>query len=203
MPPARQSPVVNLPAPPLASQRPLASGPPDAASILRPPALRSILRGPARCNRGFAPGCPVSAACCAGGCLLRRRCLAWACWRSASLYWLIAPRLPDVQNLRHVACRCRCSVYSARRQADRAVRRDAPLPGQDRDRSRCSVKQAFIAIEDARFYEHHGLDFHGIAPRGLAARHHRRQARAGRQHDHPAGREQLLPELRIQLHAAS
>ena len=49
------------------------------------------------------------------------------------------------------------------------------------------VKQAFIAIEDARFYEHHGVDFSGIGARRLAAGHHRRQARAGRQHDHPAG----------------
>ncbi len=78
------------------------------------------------------------------------------------LYWLIAPRLPDVQELRHVALQVPLSVYSAdgkfiaqfgetRRYPVKVGK--IPLP----------VKQAFIAIEDARFYSHQGLDYRGIS----------------------------------------
>ena len=74
------------------------------------------------------------------------------------LYWLIAPRLPDVQELRHVELQVPLSVYArdgklialfgeTRRYPVKIEK--VPLP----------VKQAFIAIEDARFYEHHGIDF--------------------------------------------
>ena len=76
-------------------------------------------------------------------------------------YWLVAPRLPDVQELRHVALQVPLSVYS----------RDAKLIAQFGETRRYPVKiaavpvqvrNAFIAIEDARFYHHQGLDFRGI-----------------------------------------
>jgi penicillin-binding protein 1A len=77
------------------------------------------------------------------------------------LYWLVAPRLPDVQELRNVALQVPLSVHTRdgkliaqfgefRRYPVKVE--DIPLP----------VKQAFIAIEDARFYQHQGLDFRGI-----------------------------------------
>lgn len=78
------------------------------------------------------------------------------------VYWLVAPRLPDVQELRHVAMQVPLSVYS----------RDEKLIAQFGETRRypvkiqqipTHVKQAFIAIEDARFYKHQGLDFKGIA----------------------------------------
>ena len=78
------------------------------------------------------------------------------------LYWLIAPRLPDVQELRHVALQVPLSVYS----------RDGKLIAQFGETRRypvkvdkipLQVKQAFIAIEDARFYHHQGLDYRGIS----------------------------------------
>jgi penicillin-binding protein 1A len=77
------------------------------------------------------------------------------------LYWLVAPRLPDVQELRHVALQVPMSVYSS----------DGKLIAQFGETRRypvkvekipLQVKQAFIAIEDARFYHHQGLDFRGI-----------------------------------------
>ena len=77
------------------------------------------------------------------------------------LYWLVSPRLPDVQELRHVALQVPLSVYSA----------DGKLIGQFGETRRypvkvdkipLQVKQAFIAIEDARFYSHQGLDYRGI-----------------------------------------
>ena len=77
------------------------------------------------------------------------------------VYWLVAPRLPDVQELRNVAMAVPLSVYTA----------DAKLIAQFGEARRYPVKidkiptqlkQAFIAIEDARFYKHEGLDFKGI-----------------------------------------
>jgi penicillin-binding protein 1A len=76
-------------------------------------------------------------------------------------YWLVAPRLPDVLELRHVALQVPLSVYS----------RDGKLIAQFGETRRYPVKiadvpvkvrEAFIAIEDARFYQHQGLDFRGI-----------------------------------------
>ena len=81
---------------------------------------------------------------------------------AAGLYWLVAPRLPDVQELRHIELQVPLSVYS----------RDGKLIAQFGETRRYPVKiaqvpvpvrQAFIAIEDARFYQHHGLDFWGIS----------------------------------------
>ena len=109
-----------------------------------------------------------------------------------------APRRPGAAPCRAAGAPER---LQPRRQADRTVRRDAPVPGRHRGRCPLPVKQAFIAIEDARFYEHDGVDWQRHRPRDLAAGDHRRQARPGRQHHHPAGGAQLLPELGIQLFA--
>ncbi|HEU0154257.1 MAG TPA: penicillin-binding protein 1A [Arenimonas sp.] len=77
------------------------------------------------------------------------------------LYWLISPRLPDVQELRNVQLQVPLSIYTRDGQLIALIgetRRfpvdieDVPLP----------VKQAFVAIEDARFYEHPGIDWRGI-----------------------------------------
>lgn len=78
------------------------------------------------------------------------------------LYWLIAPRLPDVQELRRVQLQMPLTVYS----------RDGRLIAQIGETRRYPVaiaevpervKNAFIAIEDARFYEHPGIDWRGIS----------------------------------------
>ena len=77
------------------------------------------------------------------------------------VYWLVAPQLPDVQELRNVALQVPLSVYTS----------DGKLVAQFGETRRYPVKvqavplklkQAFIAIEDARFYQHQGLDFKGI-----------------------------------------
>ena len=78
------------------------------------------------------------------------------------LYWLVAPQLPNVQELRNVALQVPLSVYTS----------DGKLVAQFGETRRYPVKvqaiplrlkQAFIAIEDARFYKHQGLDFKGIS----------------------------------------
>jgi membrane carboxypeptidase/penicillin-binding protein len=80
--------------------------------------------------------------------------------------------LPDVQVLRDVrtagaAVRVLAdgkliALFGETRRYPVAV---AEIPDQ--------VKQAVIAIEDARFYEHPGIDWRGHRARRLAAGHHR------------------------------
>jgi penicillin-binding protein 1A len=76
-------------------------------------------------------------------------------------WWVIAPTLPDVQVLRDVRLQMPLSVYSSDGkliavfgEARRKPASIAAIPEQ--------VKQAVIAIEDARFYEHPGIDWRGI-----------------------------------------
>ena len=77
-------------------------------------------------------------------------------------YWLISPRLPDVQELRNVQLQVPLSIYT----------RDGKLMALIGETRRFPVKieqvpehvrEAFIAIEDARFYEHPGVDWRGIS----------------------------------------
>lgn len=77
------------------------------------------------------------------------------------LYWLIAPRLPDVQELRNVELQVPLAIYTREGQLIALIGETRRFPveiEQVPDR----VKNAFIAIEDARFYEHPGVDWRGI-----------------------------------------
>ncbi|HMN34290.1 MAG TPA: penicillin-binding protein 1A [Chiayiivirga sp.] len=80
----------------------------------------------------------------------------------AVLYWLMAPGLPSVQVLRNVEYQVPLSVYSAdgRLMALFGETRRTPVAIADVPQR---VRQAFIAIEDARFYEHPGVDWRGTA----------------------------------------
>ncbi len=79
----------------------------------------------------------------------------------AVLYWIIAPNLPAVETLRDVRLQVPLSVYSTdgrllaqfgeTRRYPVAIEQVPPL-----------VKQAFIATEDARFYEHPGVEWRGV-----------------------------------------
>jgi penicillin-binding protein 1A len=78
------------------------------------------------------------------------------------LYYLIAPKLPDVETLRAVELQEPMYVYA----------RDGSLIGLFGETRRYPaniedvpplLKQAFLAAEDARFYQHHGVDYKGIA----------------------------------------
>lgn len=79
-----------------------------------------------------------------------------------TLYWLIAPRLPAVDVLRNTEMQVPLTVYS----------RDGKLIAQFGETRRYpahiadipeQIKNAFIATEDARFYQHPGIDLRGIA----------------------------------------
>src|SRR5690606_20599040 len=78
-----------------------------------------------------------------------------------TLYYLIAPKLPDVETLHDVELQEPMYVYA----------RDGRLMAVFGETRRYPVqieavperlKQAFIAIEDNRFYEHHGVDYIGV-----------------------------------------
>ncbi len=79
----------------------------------------------------------------------------------AILYTSVSSKLPDVQSLRNVELQEPLYVYS----------RDGRLIGLFGETRRYPVKiekvpkrlkDAFIAIEDARFYEHGGVDYKGV-----------------------------------------
>ncbi len=102
-----------------------------------------------------------------------RRLLRWALLAAAGLavlsvvalgtvYYLVAPKLPDIQSLHDVEMQEPMYVYA----------RDGRLMAVFGETRRYPVqieavperlKQAFIAIEDSRFYEHHGVDYVGVA----------------------------------------
>lgn len=79
-----------------------------------------------------------------------------------TLYFLISSKLPDVQSLRHVELQEPLYVYArdGRLMALFGETRRYPV---DIAKVPLRMKQAFIAIEDNRFYEHHGVDFNGVA----------------------------------------
>ena len=101
-----------------------------------------------------------------------RRLLRWALIAFAALallgaialgtlYYLIAPKLPDVETLRNVEMQEPMYVYArdGRLMALFGETRRYPVDIEDVP---TRLKQAFIAIEDARFYQHHGIDPKGI-----------------------------------------
>ena len=87
-----------------------------------------------------------------------------------------------------------------RRPPDGAVRRDPALSGRHRERP--GAGQAGLPGDRGRaLLRAPRRRFQGRRARGLAARHHPRQARAGRLDHHPAGGAPVLPQFRIQLFA--
>jgi penicillin-binding protein 1A len=102
-----------------------------------------------------------------------RRLLRWALFALAglallgaialgTLYYLVAPKLPDVETLRAVEMQEPMYVYAkdGRLMALFGETRRYPVSIQDVPERQ---KQAFLAIEDSRFYKHHGVDFKGVA----------------------------------------
>ncbi|MFY2763624.1 penicillin-binding protein 1A [Arenimonas sp. MALMAid1274] len=78
------------------------------------------------------------------------------------IYWLIAPRLPDVQELRNVQLQVPLSIYTRDGKLVALIGETRRFPVKIGDVPE-HVKHAFIAIEDARFYEHPGVDWRGIS----------------------------------------
>jgi len=77
-------------------------------------------------------------------------------------YWLVKPRLPDVATIRDIRLQVPLRVLSedGKLIAVFGESRRTPVAIERIPRH---VREAFIAIEDARFYEHRGIDPIGIA----------------------------------------
>jgi penicillin-binding protein 1A len=80
----------------------------------------------------------------------------------AILYWMIVPSLPSVETLREVRLQVPLSVYSEEGLLVAQFGETRRYPVRIEDVPDV-VKQAFIATEDARFYEHPGIDWRGIS----------------------------------------
>lgn len=78
-----------------------------------------------------------------------------------TLYVVVSSRLPDVQTLRHIELQEPMYVYArdGRLMALFGETRRYPIAIEKVPKR---VKDAFIAIEDSRFYQHHGVDYKGV-----------------------------------------
>lgn len=77
-------------------------------------------------------------------------------------YWLIAPKLPTAAQIRDIKLQVPLKVYSADGKL-MAIFGEALRTPVDIELIPKRLKQAFLAIEDARFYEHPGFDMVGIS----------------------------------------
>ncbi len=77
-------------------------------------------------------------------------------------YWLIKPRLPDVATIREIRLQVPLRVLSEDGKLIAVFGESRRTPVAI-ERIPEHLRQAFIAIEDARFYEHRGIDPVGIA----------------------------------------
>ena len=81
---------------------------------------------------------------------------------AGGLYYVISSRLPDVQTLRDVEMQEPMYVYAADGQLMAVFGETRRIP-VTMDEVPERLRQAFLATEDARFYEHGGVDYKGIA----------------------------------------
>ncbi len=77
-------------------------------------------------------------------------------------YWLISPKLPSAEQIRDLKLQVPLKVYSADGKL-MAIFGEALRTPVDIQLIPKPLQQAFLAIEDARFYEHPGFDMVGIS----------------------------------------
>lgn len=79
-----------------------------------------------------------------------------------TVYYLVSPKLPDVETLHNVELQEPMYVYASdgRLMAVFGETRRYPVDIVEVPEP---LKQAFLAIEDSRFYEHGGIDYRGVA----------------------------------------
>ncbi len=79
----------------------------------------------------------------------------------ASFYLYLTPNLPDVEQLRHTQLQIPLRIFSSDDKliAEFGEKRRSPITI---DQVPQKLSQAFIAAEDNRFYEHHGVDIKGL-----------------------------------------
>jgi len=77
-------------------------------------------------------------------------------------YLLLTPSLPDAEQLKNVKLQTPLRIYSADNKliAEFGEKRRSPVAVEDTPQD---LLNAFLAAEDSRFFEHHGIDFRGLA----------------------------------------
>ncbi|MFZ1385750.1 MAG: penicillin-binding protein 1A [Thiolinea sp.] len=80
----------------------------------------------------------------------------------AGLYFIYSPQLPNSEDLRKIDIQVPLRIYSRdeRLIAEYGEKRSRPVNFNEIPER---LRQAFIAIEDARYYEHQGIDPKGVA----------------------------------------
>ncbi len=81
---------------------------------------------------------------------------------AGALYYVVSSKLPDVQALREVELQEPMYVHSSDGQLMAVFGETRRYPVQMKDVPE-RLKQAFLATEDAHFYEHGGVDYKGVA----------------------------------------
>ena len=83
------------------------------------------------------------------------------------MYFYYLPQLPSVNELKNTQLQLPLRVYSADDQliAEFGQHRRRPVNIEE---TPDNLKNAFVAIEDARFYQHKGVDYRGIARAAVA-----------------------------------
>lgn len=76
-------------------------------------------------------------------------------------YWLVAPRLPSVETLRDVRLQVPLRVYTADGKLLATFGETRRIPVRI-DQVPAKVRNAFLAAEDANFYDHPGIDYQGF-----------------------------------------
>jgi penicillin-binding protein 1A len=76
-------------------------------------------------------------------------------------YWLVSPRLPSVESLRDVRLQVPLRVYTSDGKLVATFGETRRIPVRI-DQVPAKVKNAFLAAEDANFYEHPGIDYQGF-----------------------------------------
>jgi penicillin-binding protein 1A len=89
-----------------------------------------------------------------------------ACLTLGIAYWLLAPRLPSVESLKDVRLQVPLRIYTADNRLVATFGETRRIPVTI-DHVPAQLKNAFIAAEDARFYEHPGFDWQGVLRAGL------------------------------------
>ncbi|MEZ5479505.1 MAG: penicillin-binding protein 1A [Thiolinea sp.] len=81
---------------------------------------------------------------------------------AVAVYFYYSPQLPDSRDLHQIELQVPLRIYSADEQliAEYGAKRRRPVRFDEIPER---LRQAFIAIEDARYYTHQGIDLKGIA----------------------------------------
>jgi len=80
---------------------------------------------------------------------------------AGALYYVVSSKLPDVQSLRDVELQEPMYVYDSEGKLMAVFGETRRYPIQMKDVPE-RLKQAFLATEDARFYQHDGVDYKGV-----------------------------------------